>query len=228
MLRKKGGCMIKHVVMWKLKEFAEGADRAGNAQKLKTKLLALTGTIPQIVHLEVGINMMASDATYDVVLVSAFKNEQDLDIYQNHPDHRAVADFVGKIRENRVVVDYKADYTLNLPEWSTPVERTIKPDALKTQLVDLEHTLLLDVRRKTDYDADKDELPGAEWRDPDHVEEWAGTLPKDKTILLYCVRGGSVSNRVLDQLLERKLQARYLEGGIEAWKAAGGPLSRKN
>jgi hypothetical protein len=101
--------MIKHVVMWKLKEFAEGVDRAVNVQRLKDKLQGLTSTIPQIVHLEVGINMLASDAAYDVVLISAFKNEQDLNIYQNHPDHRAVADFVGKIRESRAVVDYKAD-----------------------------------------------------------------------------------------------------------------------
>jgi hypothetical protein len=101
--------MIKHIVMWKLKEFAEGADKAGNVQRLKDKLHALTRTIPQIVHLEVGINMLALDAAYDVVLVSAFKNEQDLNIYQNHPDHCAVADFVGKIRESRAVVDYKAD-----------------------------------------------------------------------------------------------------------------------
>jgi hypothetical protein len=101
--------MIKHVVMWKLKKFAEGADKAGNMQRLKDKLLALTSTIPQIVHLEVGINMLGSDAAYDVVLVSAFRNERDLDIYQNHPDHRVVADFVGKVRESRVVVDYQAD-----------------------------------------------------------------------------------------------------------------------
>ena len=101
--------MIKHVVMWKLKDFAEGADKTRNAKRLKIELQALRSTIPQIVQLEVGINILASDAAYDVVLYSAFKNEQDLDIYQNHPNHRAVADFVCKVRESRVVVDYKTD-----------------------------------------------------------------------------------------------------------------------
>lgn len=99
--------MIKHVVMWKLKDFAEDADRARNAKRIKIELEALKQSIPQIFHLEVGINFIDSDAACDVVLFSVFKTEQDLDLYQNHPDHRAVAEFIGKVRESRVVVDYK-------------------------------------------------------------------------------------------------------------------------
>jgi len=99
--------MIKHVVMWKLKDFAEDADKARNAKRIKIELEALKKTIPQIFHLEVGINYLGSDAAYDVVLFSVFKNEKDLELYQNHPDHRAVAQFVGKVKEDRVVVDYK-------------------------------------------------------------------------------------------------------------------------
>lgn len=101
--------MIKHVVMWKLKDFAEGADKARNAKRLKIELEALKALIPQVWHIEVGINCIDSDAAYDVLLYAVFKNEKDLDIYQNHPDHRAVAAFIGKVRENRVVVDYKTD-----------------------------------------------------------------------------------------------------------------------
>lgn len=99
--------MIKHVVMWKLKEFAEDADKARNAKRIKIELEALKNTIPQIFHLEVGINVLEADAAYDVVLFSVFKNEKDLALYQNHPDHRAVAEFIGKIKESRAVVDYK-------------------------------------------------------------------------------------------------------------------------
>jgi hypothetical protein len=98
--------MIKHVVMWKLKDFAEGADRARNAKRVKIELEALKNLIPQIWHIEVGINVLESDASYDVVLYSVFKNQDDLDAYQKHPDHRAVAEFIGKVRESRVVVDY--------------------------------------------------------------------------------------------------------------------------
>jgi hypothetical protein len=99
--------MIKHVVMWKLKDFAEDADRARNAKRIKIELEALKNTIPQIFHLEVGINLLESDAAYDVVLFSVFKTEKDLELYQNHPDHRAVAQFVSSVNTSRVVVDYK-------------------------------------------------------------------------------------------------------------------------
>ena len=99
--------MIKHVVMWKLKEYAEDADKRRNAKRIKIELEALKLSIPQIFHLEVGINFLDSDAAYDVVLFSVFKNELDLELYQNHPDHRAVAEFIGRVRESRVVADYK-------------------------------------------------------------------------------------------------------------------------
>ena len=45
--------------------------------------------------------------------------------------------------------------------------------------------------------------------------------------MVYCVRGGSVSNRVVDHLQEKNVQARFIEGGIEAWKAANGPMINK-
>ena len=107
------------------------------------------------------------------------------------------------------------------------MERTIQPADLQEQLTSRTDLVLLDVRRKPDYDADQDKLPGAEWRDPDKVDEWSTTLPGDKQVVIYCVRGGSVSNRVLDYLRELGVQARFIEGGIEAWKAAGGPIIKK-
>lgn len=107
------------------------------------------------------------------------------------------------------------------------MERTIKPEDLKEQLSVRKDLVLLDVRRKADYDADQEKLPGAEWRDPDKIDEWSASLPGNAPVVVYCVRGGSVSNKVLDHLREKNVQATFIEGGIEAWKAAGGPTSRK-
>jgi hypothetical protein len=101
--------MIKHIVLWKLKNSAEGARKEQNAQKIKTELEALKKNIQLIRHIEVGINMMPSEAAYDVALYSEFANEKDLDSYQKHPDHIKIADFISKIRESRVVIDYKID-----------------------------------------------------------------------------------------------------------------------
>jgi hypothetical protein len=101
--------MIKHIVLWKLKPAAEGSTKDQNAARMKRELEALKGKIRQIRQIEVGINCIPSDAAYDVALYSEFANEQDLDTYQKHPDHVKAAEFVGKVRESRVVVDYKTD-----------------------------------------------------------------------------------------------------------------------
>jgi hypothetical protein len=101
--------MIKHIVMWKLKEVSECGDRLQNAKKMKHELEALKTKIPQIRHIEVGINDIPSDASYDVVLYSEFNSERDLALYQKHPEHLKVAEFITKARERRAVVDYKTD-----------------------------------------------------------------------------------------------------------------------
>jgi len=80
-------------------------------------------------------------------------------------------------------------------------------------------TLLLDVRRKSDRDAAPETIPGAVWRDPEQVAQWAVDIPAGSKPVLFCVRGGSVSKSTLGALKERGIEARFIEGGIEAWKA---------
>jgi rhodanese-related sulfurtransferase len=104
------------------------------------------------------------------------------------------------------------------------MERSLKPEALKESLTD---SHLIDVRRKADRDASGEQLPGATWHDPEQLAEWAAGLPRDKRIVLYCVRGGSVSNSVVDALHAQGLSACFIEGGIEGWKAAGGAVTAK-
>ncbi len=106
------------------------------------------------------------------------------------------------------------------------MNRTITPNDLKP-LVEKQSVTVLDVRRANDFDADKVKLPGAQWKNPEQMAEWSKNLPKDKEVVIYCARGGSVSNSVLDHLLGQGFKARFIEGGIEAWKAAGGATSEK-
>ncbi len=98
--------MLKHIVMWKLKENAEGNSKNENALVMKEKLESLKGIIPEIGMIEVGINAIPSDAAYDVSLYCEFRDEEAFKTYQVHPEHLKVAEFVGKINEHRVVVDY--------------------------------------------------------------------------------------------------------------------------
>jgi hypothetical protein len=99
--------MIKHIVMWRLKEFANGVNKEENARKLKSHLESLKSKIKEIKHIEVGINIKSSDAASDVVLYSEFDSMDDLEAYQRHPEHMKVVDFVNEVRLERRVVDYK-------------------------------------------------------------------------------------------------------------------------
>ena len=99
--------MIKHIVLWKLAAQAEGADKQENALTIKRILEDLKGKVPEILRIEVGIDFSKSDASYDVALYSEFASRADLDAYQNHPLHKKAAEFVGKVRTERVVVDYE-------------------------------------------------------------------------------------------------------------------------
>ena len=98
--------MIKHIVMWTLKDEAEGASKPENLSKLKTELNALPGLIEEIQFFEVGINFNPSPAAYDVVLISHFGDRAALERYQKHPDHVKVAELVRKITNSRAVVDF--------------------------------------------------------------------------------------------------------------------------
>ena len=99
--------MIKHIVMWKLKEQAEGADRATNARKMKELLEACAGIVPGMLKLEVGLAQPGLEATYDVVLYSEFASREALDAYQEHPQHQALKPFFGAVREGRQCMDYE-------------------------------------------------------------------------------------------------------------------------
>jgi rhodanese-related sulfurtransferase len=103
----------------------------------------------------------------------------------------------------------------DLPRTVAPAD--LNPDA----------TLVFDVRREADYAASNETIPGAMWKNPDKIDAWIGAIPLTLDVVVYCVRGGSVSNSVVDRLQAASVKARYIEGGIEAWKAAGGKVVAK-
>ncbi|HUI29796.1 MAG TPA: Dabb family protein [Candidatus Acidoferrales bacterium] len=100
--------MVKHIVMWKLKEQAHGNSKMVNARLIKEKLESLNGKIPGMLKLEVGADFSGTNDSFDVALYSEFKSKDDLNNYQNHPEHRAIMPFVAEAREERRVVDYES------------------------------------------------------------------------------------------------------------------------
>lgn len=99
--------MLKHIVMWKLKNFSE-EEKQQHCERAKRDLEGLKDIISELKSIEVGININKTPAAYDLVLYSEFEDEDGLNIYQNHPEHVKVAQFIREIVENRVVTDYKA------------------------------------------------------------------------------------------------------------------------
>jgi quinol monooxygenase YgiN len=98
--------MLKHIVMWKLKDHAEGADRATNAIEMKRRLDECANIVPGQITFEVVIAQPGLEATYDVVLYSEFEDKAALEAYVKHPVHQAVIPFIGAIREGRQCMDY--------------------------------------------------------------------------------------------------------------------------
>jgi rhodanese-related sulfurtransferase len=104
------------------------------------------------------------------------------------------------------------------------MERTITPHDFAA-IADT--ALVLDVRRKEDREASNEMIEGAFWKDPTRIEEWMSAVPRIHDVVIYCVRGGGVSNSIVDQLQADGVQVRFIEGGIEGLKAAGGKVVRK-
>lgn len=99
--------MIKHIVMWKLRENAEGADAATNAATMKEMLEALNGRIEGLRHLEVSSVIVESSPECDVVLYSELESREALEGYQIHPEHQACVAFIKNVVAERRVLDYE-------------------------------------------------------------------------------------------------------------------------
>ena len=99
--------MIKHIVMWKLKDSHEGMSKDELIVKIKQDLEGLKSAIPAIKTMEIGKNFNELSASYDVALYSEFESKEDLEIYQKHPEHVKVAKFIRQIRTDVAVADYE-------------------------------------------------------------------------------------------------------------------------
>ena len=98
--------MVRHIVMWTLKEEAEGVAAKDNAAKMKAMLEALDGRIEGLRHIEVSYDIVAAEPECHIVLCSEHDDEAALNFYQNHPEHQACIPFVKLVASSRKAVDY--------------------------------------------------------------------------------------------------------------------------
>jgi Fe-Mn family superoxide dismutase len=86
---------------------------------------------------------------------------------------------------------------------------------------------LLDVRRPEHVAPAKDTIAGADWHDPAKLDEWLAKIDRSRPVLVACVHGLDVGRSTALALRARGVDARYLVGGIEAWRTAGLPMQPK-
>ncbi len=97
--------MVTHIVMWNLKDEAEGGTKEQNAAIMKERLEALVGRIPGLVSLQVGKNVMPGG--YDLCLLGRYQDLDALKTYRDHPFHKEVQQFVHKVITDRVSCDFE-------------------------------------------------------------------------------------------------------------------------
>lgn len=99
--------MIKHVILWQLKDELSSEDKKKVAQNIKESLEALVGKVPGLTEVTVNIYPLSS-SNADVMLDSTVESEEALKNYQSHPDHVAAADtYVRPYVKSRVCMDYE-------------------------------------------------------------------------------------------------------------------------
>ncbi len=106
-IARRKGCvlMIKHIVLWKLKESAAGNDREVNAAIIKERLEALVGRIEGLFSLSVKRNVMENG--WDLCLVGEYRDKEALLFYRDHPLHKEVQGFVHEVITERASCDFE-------------------------------------------------------------------------------------------------------------------------
>ena len=100
--------MIKHVILWQLKDELSAEEKETVKKGIKEGLEGLAGKIEGLLDIKVQIEGLAS-SNADVMLDSSFTDEAALKAYAVHPEHVAVADNrVRPYTKTRVCLDYEA------------------------------------------------------------------------------------------------------------------------
>ncbi len=93
--------MVKHIVMFKLKEKSPE-----NMERVVSTLRGLDGEIETLRFLEVGVDFKKSERSYDIVLTTYFDHQEGLAAYTVYLSHLPAIDTMRKLCSSSFVVDY--------------------------------------------------------------------------------------------------------------------------
>lgn len=98
--------MVKHIILWKLKEELSADDKKKILADMKENLEGLVGKVPGLIRMNIVINPLTS-SNAEVMLDSDLESEEALKGYAVHPDHVQVANtYVRPYTEVRMCMDY--------------------------------------------------------------------------------------------------------------------------
>lgn len=98
--------MVRHIVIWQLKDELTSEQKAAAKAKIKEMLEALLGKVDGMTSCRVLTEALGS-SNADVMLISEHESVEALAAYQVHPLHMLVKEYVGSVRKERICFDYK-------------------------------------------------------------------------------------------------------------------------
>jgi Fe-Mn family superoxide dismutase len=101
---------------------------------------------------------------------------------------------------------------------------SITPEEVRAMLAASQRVQIIDTRPRHYSTRAVDMVEGAVWRDPEHVDDWMGTLSREAPVVTFCVYGFHIGCQSAIALRNAGFDARYMSGGHYAWKALKGPV----
>lgn len=95
---------LTHVVLFKFKQPTDEV-----LEKAAALLRGLSGQVPQLISIEVGLDVLHSTRSYDLVIITRFASLADLEAYQAHPEHVKVLDYLRTVLGGSVAVDFERE-----------------------------------------------------------------------------------------------------------------------
>lgn len=99
--------MIRHITLWKLKDFACGNDKEKNFAISRQQSIELAKSYPKIINIEVGRGVKFGGVNFDMCKILDFATREDLEEFLASPIHQHLHAFNAEIRTERAVIDYE-------------------------------------------------------------------------------------------------------------------------
>lgn len=95
--------MLTHIVLFKLNNPTSEV-----VQETKDVLMNMEGKIDELLYIEVGIDIVRSERSYDLALITKFASLEAMEAYQVHPVHQKVIEYINTVKQSTIAVDYES------------------------------------------------------------------------------------------------------------------------